>query len=236
MNRNLPHVESKIISYLEPKDLAASMLVSKEWCQRVNPFLCAWYAYIQRRNGDVPLQMAVIHGHDHLVAFFLQDNQHDPNEICNHTGRTALMEAALHDNDRITKMLLERDDIDVNLVSDRIQYMHIRAHPGISHRCNALELAASNGHAGVVKLLVKRADIDVNATRSPFGHTALMEAVINMQASAVEELLKHPNIDVNIVDGNGRSALSRAKALMAWPTTLMERQKIITMLKERGAK
>ena len=181
--------------------------------------------------------MAVIQGHNHLVAFFLlQDNQYDPNEICSHTGRTALMEAALHGNDQIAKMLLDRDDVDVNMVSGQVQYMSTHATLGICHKCNALELASSNGHAGVVKLLVERADIDVNATHSPFGYTALIEAVINMQASAVEELLKHSNIDVNIVDGNGRSALSRAKGLPDWQIGLKkERQRIIKMLEERGA-
>ena len=237
LNRNVPHVEGKIISYLEPKDLAASMLVSKEWCQRAKPFLYEWYSHIQRRNGDVPLQMAAVHGYDHLVAFFLQNVKYGLNEICSHTGKTALMEAALKGNDRIAKMLLETKDIDVNMVSDQVQYVIPHSTlVRISHRCNALELAASNGHAGIVKLLVERGDIDVNATCSPFGHTALMEAVINMQASAVEELLKHPDIDVNMVDDNGHTALSRAKGLPAWPGYLKERQKIIEMLKEKGAK
>ena len=30
LDRNLPHVEEKILSYLEPKDLAAAMVVSKQ--------------------------------------------------------------------------------------------------------------------------------------------------------------------------------------------------------------
>ena len=243
LNRNVPLVESKIISYLEPKDLAASMLVSKEWCQKVKPFICKWYAYIQRKNGEAPLHMAVLHGYDHLITFFLQDERYNINEICSHTGKTALMEVALSGNDRIAKMLLERDDIDVNMVSNQGQYAISHAHPGkILHtyiRCNALQLAARNGHAGIVKLLVERGDTDVNAFLSPFGNIALMEAVMNMHASVVEELLKHPDIDVNMVGGNRRSALSRAKDLSAWPTTLKERperQEIIALLEEKGAK
>ena len=81
LDRNLPHVEEKILSYLEPKGLATAMLVSKQWYQRAKPLLCEWYAYIQRKNGDVPLQTAVAHGYDHLVAFFLQKKQTKVNEI-----------------------------------------------------------------------------------------------------------------------------------------------------------
>ena len=115
LDRNLPDVEENILSYLQPKDLAASMLVCKEWCQRAKPFLYKCYAYIQRKNGDVPLQTAVISGYEHLVAFFLHEKQVDVNEISKKTGMTALMEAACNGKDQIAKMLLGREEIDVNL-------------------------------------------------------------------------------------------------------------------------
>ena len=240
LDRNLPHVEEKILSYLEPKGLATAMLVSKQWYQRAKPLLCEWYAYIQRKNGDVPLHMAVAHGYDHLITFFLQDERYDINEICSHTGKTALMEAALSGNYRITKMLLGRDDIDVNMVSNQGQYAISHAHSDkLLHtyiRRNALQLAARNGHAGIVKLLVERGDTDVKAALGPFGNIALIEGVMHMHASVVEEILKHPDIDVNMAGGNGCSPLSLAKDLPVWPTTLKGRQKIIAMLEERSAK
>ena len=106
IDRNLPHVEEKILSYLEPKDLAAAMVVSKQWYQRAKPFLCEWYAYIQRKNGEVPLQTAVADGYDHLVAFFLRKKQVNVNEISKKTKTNALMEAARYGRDLIAKMLL----------------------------------------------------------------------------------------------------------------------------------
>ena len=232
LDRNLPHVEENILSYLQPKDLAASMLVSKEWCQRAKPFLCKCYAYIQRQNGEVPLQTAVVDGYEHLVAFFLQEKQIDINEISKKTGLTALMEAACNGKDQIAKMLLGRKDIDVN--------MHHQYSPR-----SALHIAAFNGHAGVVKLLVERSDIDVNS-RGPFGSTALLLALKNDQEGVIEELLKCPKIDANVEDYNGLTALSRAKNILAhfnqmrplnektqnWTEKL---QKLIEIIEKRNA-
>ena len=135
LDRNIPHVEEYILSYLQPKDLAASMLVSKEWSQRAKPLLCKCYAYIQRKNGNVPLQSAVIDGYEHLVAFFLQEKQINVNEISKKTGMTALMEVACNGKDQIAKMLLGREDIRVNMHS----FKDNSPYP-------ALHLAALYGH------------------------------------------------------------------------------------------
>ena len=203
LDRNIPHVEEYILSYLQPKDLAASMLVSKEWSQRAKPLLCKCYAYIQRKNGNIPLQSAVIDGYEHLVAFFLQEKQINVNEISKRTGMTALMEVACNGKDQIAKMLLGREDIRVNMHS----FKNNSPYP-------ALHLAALYGHVGVVKLLVERSDIDVNS-RGQYGSTALILALRNGQEGAVEELLKCPKIDVNVGDKDGLTALSMAKHYLA---------------------
>ena len=230
LDRNLPHVEEKILSYLEPKGLATAMLVSKQWYQRAKPLLCEWYAYIQRKNGDVPLQTAVAHGYDHLVAFFLQKKQTNVNEISKKTGMNALVEAARCKRDQIAKMLLEREDIDVNM------FLEVSMHPWNRQWCTALQLAARYGRAGFVKLLVERMDTDVN-TRGPFGRTALILAVTFGKVRAMEELLKHPLIDVNIEDDHGRTALAIAKVIRSAGVYYNEvqAQKVIEILEENGA-
>ena len=235
LDRNLPHVEENILSYLQAKDLAASMLVSKEWCQRAKPFLCKCYAYIQRQKGDVPLQTAVVDGYEHLVAFFLQEKQTNVNEISIKTGNTALIEAACKGNDQIAKMLLGSKDIDVNMYSLRPQWP-----------CSALHLAAIYGHAGVVKLLVERSDIDVNSRGPYFGSTALILALKQGQEGAIEELLKCPKIDVNVGDDHGLTALSMAKNILTHfnemfpleenPQKMIEKlQKLIEILEKRNS-
>ena len=226
LDRNLPHVEEKILSYLEPKDLAAAMVVSKQWYQRAKPFLCEWYAYIQRKNGEVPLQTAVAGGYNHLVAFLLRKKQVNVNEISKKTGRNALMEAARDGKDQIAKMLLGRGDIDVNMYSED-KFLH--------DRYTALKLATRYSRAGIVKLLVERTDTDVN-TRGPYGHTALMVAVLHSKVGAMDELLKHPMIDVNIEDDNGVTALSVAKTFQAAYYNGMQAQKIIEILEKRSAR
>ena len=227
LDRNLPHVEEKILSYLEPKDLAAAMVVSKQWYQRAKPFLCEWYAYIQRKNGEVPLQTAVSGGYNHLVAFLLRKKQVNVNEISKKTGRNALMEAARDGKDQIAKMLLGRGDIDVNMYSEDTFLLD---------RCTALQLAARYDRPGFVKLLVERMDTDVN-TRGPFGHTALILAVTYGKVCAMEELLKHPMIDVNIEDDYGSTALTAAKLIRSVGAYYNETQaqKVIKLLEENGA-
>ena len=229
LDRNLPHVEEKILSYLEPKDLAAAMVVSKQWYQRAKPFLCEWYGYIQRKNGYVPLQTAIVHGYDHLVAFYLQKKQTNVNEISKNTNMNAL---ALHQRHWIDYLLLPKEEIDLNTRPLFNMYFEDKLW---HHRCTALQMAARYGRAGFVKMLVERMDTDVNA-RDPFGRTALIVAVLNGKVGAMDELLKHPMIDVNIEDNDGFTALSVAKTILELGTHNEKSQNIIDILEKKNAK
>ena len=217
-------MEEKILSYLDTKSLSASMLVCKEWCQKAKPFLCEWYATIQRKKKGLPLERAVNSGYHHLVAFFLRDKQFKVNEISEGLGWTTLMMAVIcRWNKAIIRMLLDREDIDVNIKS---------RHCGLT----ALSLAAKYGHVGTVKILIKRQDILVNSCCND-GDTALILAALKMKASVVKELLNHPDIDVNIQDQYGRTALSYAK--MQNNVNALEeplrREEIIKMLVKKNA-
>ena len=55
IDRTVPHIEEKILSYLEPRDLAASMLVCKPWYRKARTLLYKRYVIIKRIEGTVPL-------------------------------------------------------------------------------------------------------------------------------------------------------------------------------------
>ena len=114
LDRIVPCIEDKILSYLEPRDLAASMLVCKDWCQKARPLLYKLYANSARKEGVVPLIKATRNGHHHQIVFLLRDEQTDVNEK-GWYGQTALMEAAIRGNVEIARMLLDTEDIEVNI-------------------------------------------------------------------------------------------------------------------------
>ena len=196
LNRNLPHVEDKILSYLGPKDAASLMLVCREWCQKARPHVYKWYSILLRRKGYIPLQMAILQGYDHLVAYLLADKEVNVNERYTN-GPTALMTAVKYKNERIVRMLLEREDTDVNIISKT----------GFRMSKTALSMAAIYNLPGMVRMLLGRTDILVN-TRLSGGWTALMRAANMRHARVCEELLKCPDIDVNIKENGGDTALS----------------------------
>ena len=80
MERNIPHVGDKILSYLDIIDLAASSLMCREWSSKVTPLLNNCFGPKQRENGRVPLIHAVELGHVDLVAHLVKDHELDVNE------------------------------------------------------------------------------------------------------------------------------------------------------------
>ena len=219
LNRTVPHVEEMILSFMEPKELATAVLVCKEWCQRAMPILNYRYATIKRKEEKVPLQSAIISGYDHLVSFFLGDKSVNVNETSKKTGLTALMVAATHGKERHARMLLEREDIDINMKSE------------ISTNHTALHKAAANGHVGVVKILLERRDTNVNA-RGIDGATALMEAINDqdLRPDVIEELLKHPDINVYSKDYRGHDVFDKAHSYF----NLIEKLKLPIYRKSGG--
>ena len=151
LDKNMSQVEQKILSYLEPRDLAACKLV----CMK-------WYVVIQKREGKAPLFEAALRGHNNVAAYLLRNkyltvNEKDPFGI----DFTPLMMAAQSGDESIVQLLLERRDTNVNAYSD-IGY-------------TALMIATMHGHVKTVELLLARAGTDVNATflSIPSGETAL---------------------------------------------------------------
>ena len=246
IDQSVPHVEERILSYLEPRDLAASMLVCRLWYNRTKPFIFHQYMATQRREGEVPLCAAAYNGHLHMVAFLLRDKHLDVNETwnklrprpcpghdCTRHGMTALMEAAIAGHQGIIRLLLEREDIDVNVrapFSDRaIGY-------------TALTWAAKHGHAKIVRMLLGRKDLEVNVATPIADRTPLMEAIRYGHMEVAELLLRHPAVNVNHKDKmGGLTALSYAKAKDKTNKRTKKRKvnlkikKVIAMLEKKNA-
>lgn len=105
-----------------------------------------------------------------------------------------LMAAALG-HDKSVKLLLERNEVDVN-VRDNIGE-------------TALSSAATNGRESIVRLLLEQNEIDVNA-RDILGQSPLFRAVRSQIISVVELLLATDGIEVNMPTEDGDTPFSFA--------------------------
>lgn len=108
-------------------------------------------------------------------------------------GRNCLHFAVYNDDTRLTKNLLERPEIDVNLQS-------------LKDKKTPLIIAAREGYSEIVQMLLNRSDIDVNVKKDD-GICALSIAIINNNISIVEMLLNHSDIDVNSQSNKGYTPL-----------------------------
>ena len=175
IERDIPHVEDKILSYLEPRDLAACRLVCREWSCKAKPFLYDWFGRKQRNKGHIPLIEATRRGHVDLVAYLLKDEQLDVNEnTYPHSLRgvewTAFFWAVHVGNVEIVKLLLQREDIDVNATNKD------------GH--TPLIWAAWKGHASIAECLLQRPDVDINKQTFLIKSTAL--DVANIKSTELE--------------------------------------------------
>jgi ankyrin repeat protein len=117
----------------------------------------------------------------------------DPNFVATRLdGRSALMRAAIPE---VAKLLLDRDDIDVNL-QDEYGY-------------TALSLVCLLNRISIlVSLLLEREDIDPNV-RDSEGRTALTISCLHsasVDVAIVRSLLSHPDTDPDPVDNSAVSA------------------------------
>jgi Ankyrin repeats (many copies) len=98
-----------------------------------------------------------------------------------------------------------------------------------------LVYAIVRGHLSVLDMLLQKDGIDVNA-QNIVGSTALAYACADTQpddhtVDSVRLILSHPDIDPNILDNNGVSALSRVTG-----GTDQYRERIESLLRAAGAR
>jgi ankyrin repeat protein len=115
-------------------------------------------------------------------------------------GRTALFEAVMQNEDEVVKVLLEKQDLDINAVNTK------------EHDRTALMLAACGRHSNIVGTLLTHPAIQPNL-QDVNGYTALCYAVIVESYESVETLLTakvDAKVSINIADNFGRTPLSIA--------------------------
>jgi ankyrin repeat protein len=127
---------------------------------------------------------------DTLVA--LLKNGHDP-DIKDSHGRTPLWIAAENGHEAVVKLLLDKEDVNVN----SIEYGEYGDGDGSDGR--PLWMAAGNGHEAVVKLLLNKEGVSVNSS-DKHGRTPLWFAAENGHEAVVKLLLDKEGVDVNSKD------------------------------------
>ena len=184
--------------------------------------------------GFTGLHGAAFLGIVEIFAAVLEMKEWDVN-IRDSSACTPLTWAAIRGHEEIVKMLLERGDVNPNLVhSGRDQTPLMWAaqlgHEGVVkvflerevvnpsqansvYGLTLLYFAAVNGHEGIVKMLLEREDINPNQVLAGYSATPLSFAALYGNEGVVKILLEREDINPNIADTNdGRTPLSDAAA------------------------
>jgi ankyrin repeat domain-containing protein 50 len=178
----------------------------------------------QKEDGQTALQIAAHLGQTDITHLLLQHPTIDIN-CSDKNGWTALTAAVDCGHADIVRLLLAHKDIDISAsrvgepgfwvsISQKFYSegecmtlpLDLRLQLGIK-LSESLYLAARDGDKDIVELLLQRPDIEPNAHYGRYNTTPLHEAISGGHLKVVEVLLLHPQIDVNSVDEDGRSAL-----------------------------
>lgn len=149
-------------------------------------------------GGRGPLSLAVIGGNAASVERILQSQEIDVNDRCS-DGLSALVYALKHREYYALQLLLADSRVDVNL-ADSLGWTPLQA-------------AVLEGNHIAAQMLVRHAAIDINYQTSHHDAPLLLSVKrLNGQQSVltVDSLLLHSELDVNISDSNGQTALWHA--------------------------
>lgn len=210
-----------------PGEVSALHLTAKANLPVVARLLIEYKANVNKQDaeGNTPIHTAILSEHAEMVALFIS-NEHVDVNCRNAKGHTALWLALGLADQSFARTLVSRG-CDMNLVSPTgdtmLHYAITRANDKaalflIDNNCNValanntgttpLHLAASKGLASVVaQLLARGAGVNV---RDKEGKTPLMFAIAGKYVDIVTKLLQAPEIDVNVKDYGGKSALGLA--------------------------
>ncbi|KAM0548199.1 hypothetical protein ACHAPJ_009998 [Fusarium lateritium] len=175
-----------------------------------------------------PLFYAVSNGQEEAVRWLLDVTDSDlrPTKARDLYGQTLLCCAAEHGQYLIVKLLLERDDVDVNhLDNEHSTPLSLAARKGHidvvklllstegvrpdSGKPPPLSVAARLGRLEIVRLLLQdgRSDID---SRVSYGQTPLVNAAEFGHIEIVKLLLSTPGVEIGSRNEQGDTALARA--------------------------
>jgi len=121
----------------------------------------------------------------------------DSADLKDEDGRTPLSWAAEEGHEGVVRLLLERDDVDVNSKDERDR--------------TPLSWAAAEGQEGVVRLLLEREDVEADS-KDVVGDTPLSDAAARGREGVVRQLLERKDVNLDSSSPYGRTPLSRALA------------------------
>ena len=153
----------------------------------------ALYLEIWPRNRGGPLAQRF--SGIHVIAYFgLSENVVNfcEVELKDDHGRTPLSWAAERGHEAAVRLLVERDNIDINSKD--------------TEGNTAVMWASEKGHEAIVRLLIERDDIEIDA-KNNFGNTPLMLAACNGHEAVVRLLIQRGGIEVDSNSGRGRTPL-----------------------------
>ncbi|CAD6570009.1 MAG: hypothetical protein ASARMPREDX12_003269 [Alectoria sarmentosa] len=159
-------------------------------------------------------------------------------DVKDQADRTPLIWAADKGHVPAVKVLLHRQDVDVNAIDNYVPAMTVLLHhqdvdvnaidnfESTDRPRAALSYAAMHGHGRIVELLLEREDIDVNIRDERHNMTPLMFAIATGREAVLKILLKHKDIVTDKQYPRGGTALH-------WASDLGHRGGVQTLL-ERG--
>jgi len=115
--------------------------------------------------GRIPLLFTAVYGHETVMQLLLaRDNINV--DLRNYEGQTPLLVVSEEGHEAL-KLLLARDDVNVNAKAQRIRIIAQHYRGLVTRRSHAIDvnlsdLYAVEGHQAVAKLLLMRDDIDVH--------------------------------------------------------------------------
>ena len=166
----------------------------------------SWFLepYFPARNNSCTyfsgLHLATYNNYAGLMHYLLEAGLFVA-DLRDHHGRTPLMLAANEGHEEAVRVLIHRQDVDVNT----LYYEQARYRPA-----TALAWAACNGHVAIVELLLERDDIDVNLIGDPESPTPLVYAASRGHKAVLEILLKHRDLAGDCQISQRSEALSTA--------------------------
>ena len=193
---------------------------------------CAMQAFYQHLHpwSSIPQKISGIHaiayfGLSEIMAHFCQVGRNM--ELKDDLGWTPLIWAAMNGQEAVVRLLIERDDVDIN-AKDRdgrtpLIFAVVNGHEAVARLLierddvdiNAkdsigwtpLICAAKSGHEAVVRLLIERDDVDINARGGTYGQTPLIYAASYGHMAVVRLLIERDDVDINAKDSIGQTPL-----------------------------
>ncbi|PPS02379.1 hypothetical protein GOBAR_AA18268 [Gossypium barbadense] len=186
---------------------------------------------LKSKSGFDPLHIAANQGHEAIVQLLLDHNP-ELSKTVGQANATPLVSAATKGHTAVVNVLLRKDPslLDIPKANGKIP-LHFAARQGhmdivkafldtdpqLARKTDkkgqtALHMAVKGVNSEVVRLLLK-ADSDIAMLPDKFGNTALHVATRKKRTEIVNELLELPNIDVNALSRDHKTAIDIAEGL-----------------------